>query len=217
MKKNKFMLGKLFGSSSRVKILKLFILHSNNKYYLRQVARDLGLQLNSVRRELENLEEFGLLTSDPNLLGQTENADINIEKEDKLKESITKIDKKYYKVNTNFVLFEEVKALLVKSQILYEKDFVEKMKKIGHVKLLILAGFFVGDDKSMIDLFLVGKVNKHRLLRIIKELEEELGKEINYTLMEPREFKYRRDITDIFLYSILENKKIVTIDEYGIS
>ena len=58
------MLGKLFGSKARVKILKLFLLHPDQKYYIREIARDLKLQLNSVRRELENLEAFGLLTSD---------------------------------------------------------------------------------------------------------------------------------------------------------
>ena len=62
--KSKFMLSKLFGSTARIKILKLFILHPNEKYYIRQLARDLSLQLNSVRRELENLESFGILTSD---------------------------------------------------------------------------------------------------------------------------------------------------------
>ena len=58
------MLGKLFGSNTRVKILKLFLFNFYKKYYIRQLARDLGLQLNSVRRELENLEKFGLLISD---------------------------------------------------------------------------------------------------------------------------------------------------------
>ena len=57
------MLGKLFGSKARVKILKLFLLHPENKFYIRQIARGLKLQLNSVRRELENLETFGILIS----------------------------------------------------------------------------------------------------------------------------------------------------------
>ena len=57
------MLGNLFGSNARVKILKLFLLHPEKKYYIRQLARDLDLQVNSVRRELDNLEKFGLLKS----------------------------------------------------------------------------------------------------------------------------------------------------------
>lgn len=60
------MLEKLFGSVSRVKLLKIFLLNPDKKYYIRQLARDLKLQVNSVRRELSNLEEFGLLSSDDN-------------------------------------------------------------------------------------------------------------------------------------------------------
>ena len=57
------MLGKLFGSNARVKILKLFLLHPEKKFYIRELSRRLKLQVNSVRRELENLEKFGLLIS----------------------------------------------------------------------------------------------------------------------------------------------------------
>ncbi len=190
------MLSKLFGSRARVKILKLFLLHPEEKFYIRQLSRDLGLQINSVRRELENLEKFGLLLSIDNKKpkGNTQ-------------------EKKYFQVNSNFVLYEEIKSLIVKSQILYEKDFVEKIKKICKPKLLILTGIFVNNLKSPTDILLVGRINKPKFLHIIKELEGEMGRELNYTLFDYKEYKYRRDITDVFLYNILEGKKIVIIDE----
>jgi predicted ArsR family transcriptional regulator len=59
------MLSHLLGSKARVKILKLFLLNLEEKFYIRQIARDLDLQVNSVRRELDNLEKFGLLLADP--------------------------------------------------------------------------------------------------------------------------------------------------------
>lgn len=201
------MLEKLFGSKARVKILKLFLLHPQDKFYIRQLARDLKLQLNSVRRELENLENFGILTSDfkseataagnqPTAGGQ---------------------EKKYYRASPDFVLFDEIKALIVKAQILYEKDFVRKLKSMGKIKLLILTGIFANNPSTLIDILLVGKVNKAKLVKLINELEVELGREINFTLFDPQEFKYRRDITDIFLYGILEGRKLVVIDEVGLS
>lgn len=194
------MLDKLFGSKTRVKILKLFLLHPIDKFYIRQLSRDLKLQLNSVHRELENLEKFGILTSN-----------IAINKESGGQE------KKYYKANSDFVLFEEIRALIVKAQILYEKDFVLKLKAIGKVKLLILTGTFVNNPNSLVDLLIVGRFNKTKFIKLIKELENDLGREINYTLLDSAEFKYRRDITDIFLYGILEDRKMVIIDEIGLS
>ena len=205
--KFKNMLIKLFGSNARAKILKIFLFQPDNKYYIRQLARDLNLQVNSVRRELDNLESFGLLTSE---MGEGNNKDGGeIKKNTK--------EKKYYKVDKDFPLFEDIKSLIVKSQILHKDEFVRKLKKVGNPKLLILTGIFVNKLDSMIDVLVVGKVNKESLKKIIVEMEKDVGREINFSLMNSAEFKYRREITDIFLYDILEGKNIIVIDEIGIT
>ncbi len=220
------MLGHLFGSNARVKILKIFLLHPEEKYYIRQLARKLKLQVNSIRRELENLEKFGLLVSRTSVGEEPVDTkqdlkDLFVGKIVKAKkskkDSSTKQEKKYYQANNDFVLFEEIKALIVKSQVLYEKDFINKLQKIGSPKLFILTGIFVNKPDSVIDMFIVGKFSKDKLSRLVKNLESELGKEVNFTSMDVKEFKYRRDITDTFLYEILESKKIIVIDEIGIS
>lgn len=198
------MLSKLFGSNARVKILKLFLLNPSQKFFVREVARNLGLQLNSVHREIGNLVSIGLLAvkeAEPGELDDTK---------------ATKQDKKYYQVQESFVFYKELKALLVKSEVLYEKDFTDKLKKLGKIKLLILTGFFVNDDKASVDLFVVGDFNKERLAKIVKELESNLVREINYSVMTEEEFTYRREIADIFIYEILDGTKIVIIDENGV-
>ncbi|MFA5359683.1 MAG: winged helix-turn-helix domain-containing protein [Patescibacteria group bacterium] len=203
------MLEKLLGSNARVKILKLFLLNPAEKFYIRQLSRDLKLQLNSVSRELDNLEKFGILTSNIKIEGEDEPKD--------KKGNTGGQEKKYFRANPNFVLFDEIKALIVKAQILYEKDFVKKLKSIGKIRLLVLTGIFVNNPSSLIDILIVGKVNKVKLAKLIRELEIELGKEINFTVFDNHEFKYRRDITDIFLYGILDSKKMIVIDEVGLS
>ena len=214
-----YMLEKLFGSNARVKILKLFLLNQADKFYIRQLSRDLKLQLNSVSRELENLEKFGILTSDMKIEGEDEKKDKkgNAGGQAPLRQGYGGQDKKYFRANPNFVLFDEIKALIVKAQILYEKDFVKKLKAIGRIKVLILTGIFVNNPSSLIDILIVGKVNKVKLAKLIRELEIELGKEINFTVFDSQEFKYRRDITDIFLYGILDSRKMIVIDEVGVS
>lgn len=208
------MLEKLFGSRSRVKILNIFLLNPTEKFYIRELSRRLKLQLNSVRRELVNLEKFGILISS---LSTGKEQEDKTESKKKRYISRTRQEKKYYQVYPDFVLFEEIKALIIKAQILYEKDFINKLEKIGQPRLLILTGIFVNNSDVPVDLLLVGRFNKTKLAKLIGELENELGKEINYTLMGAGEFKYRKDITDIFLYNILEGRKIVAIDKIGIS
>ncbi len=230
------MLGKLFGSNSRVKILKLFLLHPEKRYYIRQIARDLKLQVNSVRRELENLEKFGLLVS--RLSKSNEAKQIPAEQITRVKDDngemyldlssskeepeayeaasgASKQEKKFYQVDVNFVLYEEIRALVIKAQILYEKDFVDKIQNLGRIKALVLSGVFVNNASAPVDILLVGKINKDKFLKVIKELENELGREVNFCILSPSEFSYRRDMTDIFLYEVLENKKIVVINELG--
>ena len=46
----------------------------------------------------------------------------------------------------------------------------------------------------------------------MKKLQANFDNEIRYTIMNLREFNYRRDITDRFLYTILENKRVTLID-----
>lgn len=198
------MLSKLFGSQARLKLLKLFVLNQEKRFYLRQIARDLKLQVNSVRREIERLESFGLIIS------SEASAEVG---EGEEKSSGTQ---KYFRVDTGFVLYEEIRALIIKAQILYEREFIEKLQKIGAPKLLVYSGFFVNNNISPVDLLIVGRFHKPRLNRLIRDLEADLGKEIDYTIMDSREFKYRRSITDVFLYDILEGRKIIAIDEFGL-
>ncbi len=207
---NKFILNKLFGSTSRVKILKFFLSHTDEQFYIRQIARDLKLQLNSVRRELDNLESFGILQSSDKIVD-------DMAKEIIKNSKVKKTDKKYYSVNKNFILFEEIKALFMKAHVLYEKDFAKKVLALGKPKLMILTGLFVNMENATTDLLIVGRFNKEKLLKTIRNLEAEMSREINYTLMDMKEYIYRRDITDVFLYEILENKKIVVIDELEIA
>ena len=47
----------------------------------------------------------------------------------------------------------------------------------------------------------------------VKEEEKELEQEVNFTIMTDKEFRYRKDITDVFLYRVLEGEKLIIIDE----
>jgi len=214
------MLNNFFGSKARVKILKIFLLNSEAKYYIRQLSRDLSLQVNSVRRELSNLEKFGLLVSNKeNNTTNTDNLSNEEGKDSELdKQSIhpfLRQEKKYYQVNKNFVLFQEIEALIIKSQALAGQTFIDRLAQISSPKLLIFTGFFANNPESKTDILLVGEVDRVELLEIISSLEKEINREINYTVMDEKEFLYRREIGDVFLKEILDGRKNILINELG--
>jgi len=199
------MLAKLFGSTARVKILKLFLLNPDTSYYMRQISRHLNLQLSAVRRELENLETLGLLES-----RQGEEHE-----EGKKKKKGNKNDRKYFQVNREFILFNEIRELIIKAQVLCERDFTDKLKKLGSIKMLILSGLFINDKQAPVDMLIVGNFDTNKVAKLVKNLEEELVNEVNYAVLSEEDFEYRRQVTDVFLYSVLGGNKIVVIDESG--
>ncbi len=211
------MLEKLFGSKARVKILKNFLLNPDKKFYIRQLARDLKLQVNSVRRELSNLEEFGLLSSDDNnninsnvLSNTLEHKKNNKERE--VKETGLK-EKKYYWVNKSFILFSEIRSLIVKSQILAGESFIKNLKLVCDPKFILLGGIFVNNENSPTDVLIVANVENDKLIKIINDLEQELSREVNFTVMDEAEFKYRQEVADVFLHSVLNTRRIILLDK----
>lgn len=195
------MLEQLFGSKARVSLLRLFLNNPERFYFVREIARDLKLHLNSVRRELDNLESIGIITSHTK-------ADLEREAEKKLKDN-----KKYYKLNTNFIFLDELRSLLIKAQIILEQSLVEKIERIGNVSLFLLSGIFVGRIDAPTDILVVGNVDRRKFMKLIRGFEKELGRSVNYTILTRQDFLYRRGLTDKFLYDLLDHKNLIVIDK----
>lgn len=183
------MLEQIFSSRTRVKLLRLFLINPQKSYYIREITRLIDERINSVRRELKNLEKLGMVVPE------------------------IKKQKKYYTNNSDFILYPELRSLILKAQVTLEKDLVSAIRKIGSIAYMVLTGLFVGLKDTQVDILIVGKVNRRKLKRLMSKFQKNLGREINYTVMSKQEFQYRRDITDRFLYNILENKKIVIVDK----
>ena len=184
------MLEQLFGSRTRVKLLKLFITLQGTPFFVREICRKVDEQLNSVRRELANLMSLGMIT-------MSEQG-----------------DKKFYQLNTKFVLAEELRALLIKSQLLVEQDFIRRLKESGKIRYLALTGSFTGAKMSPTDILLVGKVDRPFLVRAIEKFQREAGRELNFTVLSAREYNERLALADKFLVTILNNPKVVVVDDF---
>lgn len=215
------MLNALFGSDTKVKILNLFLLHSENQYEIPQIARDLKSTANLVRREVENLIALGLVKiSSYSAQTPEENEEKDaLKKKKELKTKKKEINKpeakKYFEVNKDFILYPEIKSLFIKAQILSSQKFISVLEKSLQPKLLLLTGFFTNYPEAQTDILIVGSFKRSSFLKLIAELEKDLDREINFTILDEKEFRYRREIMDIFLYNILEGKAITLIDNFS--
>lgn len=198
------MLEHFFGSKTRLKLLQLFFREPEKTFYLRELARLTDTQLNAIRREIANLERLGLIMSVPAAIAESETP-------------VTERHK-YYRLNREAVLFPEIEALLLKSQLLEEQEFIEQLKtKTGVVRLMVLTGLFTGAPDVSTDLLLVGSLKPLIVARLIKEYETSTGKVVRYTMFTEREFRERREIGDKFLYSVFEARHLTPVNEYHIS
>ena len=196
------MLEHLFGSRTRVKLLNLFLRHPDEPLFVREITRRVGTQINAVRRELANLVKFGILIE-------------QVEPVAKGTSGKNGAKQRYYKSNPRFPLLAEITSLIVKAQVLLEHRLDHEIAKLGDVRYLAFFGPFVGAPKAPVDLFIVGRVEKKDLEKLLIHSEQDFGFEVNFSIMTVEEYQYRKDITDRFLYALLEAPKNVVVDRLG--
>ncbi|HBO99790.1 MAG: polymerase subunit beta protein [Candidatus Uhrbacteria bacterium GW2011_GWF2_41_16] len=199
MSSSGFRLEQLFGSKTRARLLGLFLQNPDKAFFVRELTRKIDAQLNSVRRELQNLVDLGLV------IEQQEQKDEHAGK--RLADR-----KRYYTVNQQFLLYHDLRLLFKKVQILLKQNLVQEIEAQGTIDFLLFTGRFMNDPNIPTDLLIVGSIDQKSLQRVVAVFESELGAEINYTLMPKEEFTYRRQIADRFLFSILEGEKVVMVD-----
>ena len=189
------MLEQLFGSKTRTQLLRTFLQNPEVSFFVRELTRRLDVQINAIRHELKNLESLGLIETVSAPGGKN-------------------VQKKHYRLKQNSVLIPELRALFVKSRVLLEKDFVKRLSSVGRIGYFALTGRFVDREESPTDVFIVGKVERRKLSELIRKFEIEFGHEINFTVLDEEEMRYRMDVMDRFLYSVLDQPKLVFVDEF---
>lgn len=197
------MLEQLFGSRTRWKLLKLFLSQPDDQFFVRELERVIDEKLNSVRRELANLEQLGLVHVVP--------ARVDIEEENV--KAGGRQQRKFYQANPNFVLFKEMRDMITKSWLIAERSLVERVNELGNISYMLLAGRFVGDENSETDILIIGTVDRSKLSQFMGTVAKNLGEGINYTLMDQAEYDHRMAVTDRFLYGILEREHITVLDK----
>ena len=196
------MLEKLFGSKTRVLVLRLFLNNPDKCFFVRELARSLSVHLNALRRELDNLESLGILFSTDRPEGKK---DAVVTEEDSGR-------RKYYYLNRDCPLIDDLRALFIKAHTVMEHTLAEKVSKLGEIDFFLLSGVFVGSEEAEADILIVGSIAKHKVQRLIAKFEKEMSRSLNYALITKNEFNYRRSVADKFLLGLMENKNITLIN-----
>jgi len=202
-------LGKLFGSKDIVKILRLFILNPMEHFDLADVRERTRVDRSIVRQELATLARIAFVKQ-RSFYKEVE----RMRGKHKIR---TRKRVSGYILNEEFEYLSALRLLVAGSGMVSERDLTKRLMKTGRLKLVVLAGVFVGDFDSRVDLLVVGdRLRRQKLEGIIQKFETELGREINYAAFSTDDFKYRLSMHDRLLRDTFDFAHSTVIDRLGI-
>ncbi len=182
---------KLFGSRIKGRVLSWLFTHTEEEFFVRQLAAILKEDPTNVSRELARLEHLGILTS------------------------ARRGNLKYFRVSRDCPFFEDLKGLVLKTAGVYGqiRDAVDAVPGIKWA--FIYGSFAKGEERaeSDVDLLIIGKVDLNTLDTALRDLETKLGREINYILYDVREFRAKKKKKDGFLMDVLGADKLLLVGD----
>lgn len=192
------MIDALFGSKTRVKLLGLFMNNPMRSFYVREITRNIGEQINSVRRELANLVKIGIIT------------DKSVD------------NRLYYQADTEFKYYHALHEMFADAQEVVSgakvsvDDWATKFRAIRGVNVVVFAGAMVYGSTSKLDLLVAGNgIDQAKIKTLIKALERDAATSLNYTIMDQDDLYYRLSIRDRFVLDVLESKHTIALDAAG--
>ena len=160
-------LDNIFSGKIRIALLTKLLLNPASKVYLRGLERDLGVSSNTVRLELNKLQEMHLIEAQED----SEN---------------TKV--KNYVVNQGHPMFKTLRGIIM--QFVGLDQIVDQIiKKLGNLDQVYLTGDLAeGKNSPFVDLVIVGNVDKVYMHQLIEKVEPIISKKIRVGLFEPTDF-----------------------------
>jgi len=189
--KEQNMFSDLITSKSRVKLLNVFLSNPSEMFHVRELVRRTQDEINAVRRELSFLEKKGILTREP------------------------RANRVYYSLSKHYPFYYDLLRLGSKN-IGLGAEILKNKVKLGKIKFTTLSSGFIRRrpvGPNDVDLLIVGNVVLPQLAALVKQSEDTLGREINYTVMSEDEFTFRKRRKDPFVTNVLEKMGVVLIGD----
>jgi len=170
-------------------ILEIFFRDPEKSYYLRELGRIIGKEPGIFQREINKLVGSGILLSE------------------------YRAKSRFFNLNKKYPLYEEFKSIFFKT-LGAEGKLREILKKIKNIRTAFVFGSYAKkteDSFSDIDLMLIGNPDEDLLIPKITKLEKQLGREINYHIFSPADWRKGLRQKNSFLENILAGPKIFLI------
>ena len=200
------LLARLLGGNERVKIMRFFLYHDEAILSAQTVGDKTKSKSAIVRKELTALSSIGFI--EKKKTRTVISSGTGKKATTKVKEIIG------YALNKDFPHNQALKDLLFDFELLDKRELAQRFKVVGRIKLFVVAGVFIGEEKSRVDILLVGEaIKKPKAEKLFEALSAELGREVSYAMMDLEEFEYRFKMYDKFVRDILDMPHETVIDK----
>lgn len=187
----------------RLKVLRFFLQHEDGAYEDKDMAKRLKITLSALRRELKFLSGVGLLKVRISYLVLASTR------------SKKRKFKGWYLVRQP--VLGPLKRFIFNTAPFKHDEVVNRLKGAGKIKLLILAGVFIQNDESPIDILLAGDgLRRNAIESALRTMEAEIGRELNYAVFDTGDFLYRMEAFDKFIREVLESPHQKVIDRLNL-
>jgi predicted nucleotidyltransferase len=181
----------LFSSRVRVRALTIFLLNPDTSFHTRALAQTVGAQYSAVWKELNNLEQAGLLLSE------------------------SSAHTKAYRVNPRCPILPELRAMILKT-VGAGDTLRQAFTDLGAIDTAFIYGSFAAGDpdrQSDLDVMMIGNVKLTRLAPVFARLEKDLGRAVNYVCYTPEEWTEKQRAWEPFVTNVLAGPKIMLIGD----
>ena len=196
------LLARLLGSIERVKIMRFFLHHEDQLFAPGDVIDKTKSKTASAKKELQALASLGFIEKKRAKMVVTTG-----------KKAISKIKEvNGYRLNGEFPHIQALKELLFDFQLVDKKELASRFKAVGRIKLFIVAGIFINDPKSRLDILVVGEaIKKPKAEKILEGISAEVGRDVVYSMMDVEEYESRIKMYDKFILDVIEmpNEKVI--------
>lgn len=200
------LLAKLLGGNERVKIMRFFLHRDEMVIPLHEVAEKTKSKSTIARKELTLLVAIGFLEK------RKTKTVVSVGRGKKSSSKIKEVSG--YKINPLFPHNQALKDLLFDFQLLDKRELASRFKLVGRIKLFVITGIFIGDEKSRVDVLIVGEaIKRPKAEKVLELLSAEIGRDVVYAIMDVEEFEYRMKMYDKFVRDIMEMNHETVIDK----
>ncbi len=179
----------LFGSRSRSRILRFFILNPGKEATIAELKERMNVDGRRVRADINTLLKIGFL------------------------KQVVRKKEKFFSFNESFPYYVELRNLFIKANTYPQCKELKKIEEAGRVKLILISGVFLNYDKARLDILIVcDDLNRAKLGKAIEAVEAEVGREVRYMAMTSDELNYRLDMMDRFLMDVLGSPHDIVVN-----